>query len=142
MAICSTIVPLKGCHLRIHELSTERQLYAYDGGFATPKENIKNQGASTTYAEVENSIGTSRIENIAGFRMAGIVRPEPNTSLFYPLTLLLYVKTKLDIGKHLLISLVIGTLPEETIVKPEIIQKNNEIYIKQESKEAQVFLKK
>lgn len=71
MAICSTIVPLKGCHLRIHELSTERQLYAYDGGFATPKENIKNQGASTTYAEVENSIGTSRIENIAGFRTAG-----------------------------------------------------------------------
>ena len=142
VAIRSTIIPLEGCHVRIHELSTERQIYAYDGGFSTPKENIKRKESTTAYAEVENSIGISRIENILGFRTAGIVRPEPNTNLFYPLTLLPHVKTKLEIGKHLLISLVIGTLPEEEVMKPEIIQKNSEVYIKQGSKEIRVFLKK
>lgn len=141
VSIRSTIIPLAGCHVRIHEIKTLRELKAYEGGFSLPikKENVKEN--TKTIAMVKNSIGISKVENIFGFEFTNIVRPEPNTNLFDPLTFLPNLKTQLGIGDHILISLITGLLPNEKEERPIIIKSNDDILITQRERVINILLK-
>lgn len=130
VAIKSTIVPLENCHVRIHEIQTKSALTVNDGGFAVPLEG-QVPSSQKFLAQAISSVGTSIIEGINGFKKADIVKTEPNTNLLYPLTVLPYLTTKLETGHHCLISLVSGTLPNETIIKPEITMTETSVLIKQ-----------
>lgn len=101
MTIKSTIVPLENGHLRIHEIWSERLLYVYEGGFSVPMENT-NRCIAGQCATARSIIGTSRIKNIIGYKKAGIIRPEPNTSLYFPVTLLPYLTGVAESGNKYL----------------------------------------
>ncbi len=106
VAIRTTVVPFEGWHLRIHELSTARTLDAYDGGFSAPL-----TGAwEPTAQQYQSRVGVVGAHNVAGFTDGGLVRPEPNTNLFFPLTVLPYVHARLAPGKHVLVSAMIGAV--------------------------------
>ena len=53
VAIKTTIVPLEGQHLRIHEIETQRALVAYEGGFSIPLFDEKVTCVSDQMAEVK-----------------------------------------------------------------------------------------
>ncbi|KMT41195.1 DUF2264 domain-containing protein [Melissococcus plutonius] len=129
VTIKTTIVPLIGCHVRIHEIITERELFAYEGGFSIPvRENNYKQVKDLT-AEIKNDWGISKISGITGFETADIIQTEPNTNLCYPLVMLPHVKTKLGRGKHLLISLVTGLLLKEKEEQPTIVVQSNQVKV-------------
>lgn len=131
VAIKTTIVPLEGQHLRIHEIETQRALVAYEGGFSIPLFDEKVTCVSDQMAEVKNAKGVSKVENINGFSEAAIIRTEPNTNLLYPLTELPYLKVNLSKGKHLLISLVTGVLPNEQIEPVKVRLKENQLLVEE-----------
>ncbi|MBC9705157.1 MAG: DUF2264 domain-containing protein [Enterococcus sp.] len=128
VTIKSTIVPLENGHLRIHEIWSERLLYVYEGGFSVPMENT-NRCIAGQCATARPIIGTSRIKNIIGYKKAGIIGPEPNTSLYFPVTLLPYLTGVAESGKQVFISVISGVLPEQVFEEPavEIIGRNIEI---------------
>ncbi|MHC5215586.1 DUF2264 domain-containing protein [Enterococcus sp. LJL128] len=142
VSIKSTIVPLENCHVRIHEIDTQRELNAYEGGFSLQGEASAVCQIAGQHAVYKTAVGTSSVEGIAGFTKADIVRTEPNTSLFFPMTMLPHVKGRLEKGKHLLVSLVSGRLVDEVLEKPVIIIEENQIKISQESSEKYVELRK
>ncbi|MDH6363964.1 hypothetical protein M2139_000949 [Enterococcus sp. PF1-24] len=136
--IKSTIIPLNaGWHLRVHEIQNQRELFVYDGGFSVPKEK-NNEQVENLIACYESSIGTSHAIGIKGYQEAEIVRTEPNTNLFYPLTVLPYVKAKLSVGNHQLVSLVGGQLPHEKVEIPEVCVKENSIVVEQGQTEMEI----
>ncbi|WP_430611061.1 DUF2264 domain-containing protein [Enterococcus sp. DIV0876] len=137
--IRSTIIPLEGCHVRIHEVHAARSLYLYEGGFSTPQEDsemVQKNGM----ASVENAIGYSKIESIIGFDESGVVRTEPNTNLFFPATLLPHLKVKKASGNYLLVSVVTGLLPDESVQPVDIKQSNGQLTIKQAEEQIVVAL--
>lgn len=136
--IRSTIVPLEGCHVRVHEITNDRDLVVYEGGFSTPLEEKVLPKATGLTAEVVNSVGTSGIKGIYGFTEAGIVRPEPNTNLLYPLTVLPFAKANLAKGKHILVSLVTGLMPGETVEQPTVVVRGDQVTIHQGNQHVQV----
>ena len=104
---------------------------AYEGGFSIPLFDEKVTCVSDQMAEVKNAKGVSKVENINGFSEAAIIRTEPNTNLLYPLTELPYLKTNLSKGKHLLISLVTGVLPNEQIEPVKVRLKENQLLVEE-----------
>lgn len=128
--IKSTILPLESCHIRIHEIETERELYGYEGAYSVPFEG-KIPQTQKIKAVATTKIGTSLIEGIHGFLEADIVKTEPNTNLLYPTTILPHLKTRIGAGKHLLVSLVSGLLPEEQLEVPEIQVIENKVIVQQ-----------
>ena len=133
----STIIPLETCHIRIHEIETKERLAAYDGGFSVPFQGVLP--VSEKLRVVANSeIGCSSIEAVLGYQEARVVRTEPNTNLFYKRTMLPYVVADLAPGKHLLISLVSGLMPNERMNRPVIEQNKEKICIKQNDKRIEI----
>ena len=124
--------------MRVHEITNDRDLVVYEGGFSTPLEEKVLPQATGLAAEVVNSVGTSGIKGIYGFTEAGIVRPEPNTNLLYPLTVLPFAKANLAKGKHILVSLVTGLMPGETVEQPTVMVQGDQVTIHQGNQHVQV----
>ena len=133
----STIIPLETCHIRIHEIETNEEIIAYDGGFSVPFHGILPIQEKKR-AAANSEIGCSSIEAIFGYQEANVIRTEPNTNLFYKRTMLPYVVASLDIGNHLLISLVSGLMPNEQMNRPVIQQEKGIICIKQNDKQIEI----
>lgn len=138
--IYSTIVPLENCHVRVHEIDTTAPIEAHDGGFSVPLEQTLPKGDALSI-EAKTSIGTSKIEGIIGYEKADVVRTEPNTNLFYPRTMLPFVSAEISSGKHLLVSLVSGTLPGETVIQPVIEQKGQKLLIQQKNQTIELTIR-
>ncbi|WP_390405734.1 DUF2264 domain-containing protein [Lacticaseibacillus jixiensis] len=102
--IRSTIVPFAGWHLRVHEITTARAIDAYDGGFSAPIEAPYDESALA----YQSPVGYVAVANIAGFARGGLVKPEPNTNLLYPRTVLPYLYQHLTPGRHVLVSAITG----------------------------------
>lgn len=139
VSIKSTILPLENGHVRIHEIETERELSAYEGGFSSPAADAE-QSCELLSAVVKAQNGISSVEGIYGYKEAGVVKTEANTNLFYPTAVLPYVKTTLAPGKHILISLISGRLPQEEWIRPEIQINENRITIVQGDQERVALL--
>lgn len=137
--IKSTILPFEQCHVRLHEVRNDRLLYAYEGGFSVPvgamEEKIKQCLASVT-----TSIGRTIVEGVRGYTEAGIIRTEPNTSLYFPSAVLPYTSAVLEPGSHLLVAVISGLLPGEKIDNPVINGTGKEITIVQHQQRKKVIL--
>ncbi len=138
--IRSTIIPLENCHVRVHEIDTTAPIQAHDGGFSVPLEQTLPK-AEALSIEAKTSIGISKIEGIIGYEKADVVRTEPNTNLFYPRTMLPFVSAEISSGKHLLVSLVSGTLPDETVIQPVIEQKGQKLMIQQKNQTIELTIR-
>ncbi len=110
----TTIYPFGEWHVRVHEIVTSVPLKVREGGFSLPllgKFSEKELGKE--WARVDSGELCSQIVAIEGYDHAGILQPEPNTSLFFPRTSLPYLQKELPIGTHRLICLVGGVTREE-----------------------------
>lgn len=134
VTIKSTILPLENCHVRIHEIESGRSLDIYEGGFSLAMKEEAMPRIDGTKAVYETGKGSSSITGIYGFEQADVVRTEPNTNLFYPLTMLPHVKGQLTIGKHLLVSVISGRLAGEVLEEPIIVIEDKQIIITQADK--------
>ena len=110
VTVKSTIIPHGEWHVRRHEITTDRTLYAAEGGFAIARgskgETIEEAGRAAVIAPW----GVSAVVNVSGYEAGVVVMPEPNTNLMAPRTLLPTLTAKLAPGTHLLISAVLGTV--------------------------------
>ena len=137
--IKTTIVPWGSSHVRVHELETARELFVREGGFSNQLEESRSFSKELD-AGVESPVGLSVARGIVGFDMAEVIRPEVNTNVFYPRTVLPVLKSRLGQGKHLLVSLLTGLSVENDKEKlPEIIVEAEQIKI--EDKQRKVVIK-
>lgn len=135
VTIKSTIIPLENCHVRIHEIDSNRILDIYEGGFSMPLEELASPKITGLEAVYETETGHSSVLGIIGFEQADVVRTEPNTNLFYPVTMLPHLKSRLKAGRHLLVSVVSGRLVDEVLEQPVISIEEKKIIITQTEKQ-------
>ena len=103
------IIPNGSWHLRIHEIETNRWLYAAEGGFA-----IANAEGISTACNAEKAMacapwGVSGICAVRGYKASEIIKPEPNTNLMVPRTMIPTLKVQLSPGRHTLCCVVYGS---------------------------------
>lgn len=109
VSIQTIIYPLGEWHVRVHEVTTTLPITVKEGGFSVPvdaarvtsNKEEKNTAIVTPYL-------TSQICGIQGYETVATIRPEPNTSLFFPRSILPYLTAELPAGQHRLIALVGG----------------------------------
>ncbi|XID90727.1 DUF2264 domain-containing protein [Paenibacillaceae bacterium WGS1546] len=95
-------------HIRVHRIENGRPLSAAEGGFSLPAEDDPEIERRRDWAFASGSAGTSGIVGIRGFGEAELVRPQANTNLLHPRTVLPTLKAELPEGEHWLISAVCG----------------------------------
>ncbi|MBW4079857.1 DUF2264 domain-containing protein [Paenibacillus sp. S150] len=95
-------------HIRIHRIGTGRALDAAEGGFALGRETEPDQLAGMAGAAVTTAWGTSGIKGLLGYVKAELVRPNANTNLLRPRTVLPTLTASLAPGIHWLASAVYG----------------------------------
>ena len=108
-------------HLRVHRIETKRALEIAEGGFA-----IARGENETSYIKEENACaavtapwGTSAVCALRGYDAAQVIRPEVNTNLMAPRTLLPTLRGKLKPGRHTLFCAVLGSAKERYIQVPQ-----------------------
>ena len=112
VTVKSTILPCGEWHVRRHEITTDRALYAAEGGFAIARgskgetQAIEESGRAAVIAPW----GVSAVVNRSGYDAGIVVMPEPNTNLMAQRTLLPTLTAKLAPGTHVLESAVLGTV--------------------------------
>ena len=110
VTVKSTILPCGEWHVRRHEITTDRALYAAEGGFAIARgskgetQAIEESGRAAVIAPW----GVSAVVNRSGYDAGIVVMPEPNTNLMAQRTLLPTLTAKLAPGTHVLESAVLG----------------------------------
>lgn len=112
--IQTEIYPFGSWHLRVHNIDTNIPIEIREGGFSVPllgRELIGRSGTGWAYAKTDELI--SRIVAIEGYEEALVIRPEANTSLFFPRTSLPCLKQTLAAGTHRVMCLVGGILLTE-----------------------------
>ena len=105
----TTIVPAGNWHLRIHVIETNRWLQAVEGGFAIARGKEEEIVCGDAQAFVRTPCGVSGIKTVQGYAKGEVIRPEPNTNLMAPRTLLPVLRVQLAPGKHRLCCLVYGS---------------------------------
>ena len=98
------VLPIRTLHC------ANRTLYAAEGGFAIARgskgETIEEAGRAAVIAPW----GVSGVRNLSGYIGGTVVMPEPNTNLMEPRTLIPTLTAKLEPGRHVLRSAVLGTV--------------------------------
>jgi len=112
VTVRTTVTPMGEWHLREHEITTDRTLYAAEGGFAIARgrngevETMETADCTAVIAPW----GVAGVRNVEGYTGGTIVMPEPNTNLMAPRTLIPTLTAKLNPGRHVLKSAVLGTV--------------------------------
>lgn len=121
VTIETEVYPFGQWHLRVHTIDTELPLEIREGGFSLPlsgRNPKAEMGDNWVFVTEENL--TSQIVGIEGYEEAMLVRPEANTSLFFPRTSLPVLRKKIPAGKHRVMCLVGGI-----VMRDEGIEKND-----------------
>lgn len=105
-------------HVRIHRIETKRALDIAEGGFALGVETelaewIEGERtggleAGRIAAGAASPVGASGVQSLLGFESAELIRPNANTNVLYPRTVLPTLLASLEPGVHLLASAVYG----------------------------------
>ena len=112
VTVKTTITPMGEWHIREHEITTDRTLYAAEGGFAIArgKNGEVQMVESADCTAVIAPWGVSGVRGLSGYTGGTVVMPEPNTNLMTPRTLLPTLTVKLEPGTHRLRCAVLGTV--------------------------------
>jgi Uncharacterized protein conserved in bacteria len=127
----TTVIPYGEWHIRIHDIESERELDAIEGGFTVP---IANENEEQNFAQgiiYDSQVGITAIWNIEGWEEAQMQIPEPNTSLFFARSIYPTLKTKIKKGKTRVISLIGGitTVEKQEIQIPKVLLKNGKLTV-------------
>ena len=98
-------------HIRVHQVITARELWTAEGGFCVPLAGADSktpQGVEEHRAYVASADPAlcSGIRDMTGNRRGEVVKPDPNTHLLWPRTLLPVLRGKLEPGEHWLVCAV------------------------------------
>ncbi|MBP3427660.1 MAG: DUF2264 domain-containing protein [Clostridia bacterium] len=111
VTVRTEIIPMGEWHVRVHRITTDRDLYAAEGGYAIARAAMeKGDIAEADRAVVFEPWGVSGIVALRGYEQGEIVMPEPNTNLMAPRTLLPTLRARLTPGEHVLVCAVLGTV--------------------------------
>ena len=116
VTIETRLVPQLPGYLRLHRITTARPLHTIEGGWALGADNEFHEehlGAADLLLSCEH--GYSRIADLNGERQATSLKPDPNTNVLYPRTVIPVLRTILPPGRHQLICFVMGQRQEEGI---------------------------
>lgn len=107
--IKSFIVPLTPWHVRIHVIDTKRTLDAAEGAFSAPAWiGTNKEYKDKIFYKFDDCI--TGIVDLSGSRKAEMVQPEPNTNLLYSRTVIPTLTGRINPGKSVLISAVLGAV--------------------------------
>lgn len=97
--VTTALMPGEGGYGVAHRLSTDRELFAYVGGFTFPHHGAgeKAEGLS---AWVTGEAGHSRITALEGFTEAQVEKLHPRCDLIHPLVSLPHLRQRLSSGTH------------------------------------------
>lgn len=129
--IKTTVFPLNEWHVRLHEVQTERALFANEGGYSVPVLADNHLTETEAGLSCQTSMGQTAIYNVVGYESAELVITEPNTSLFFSKSTFPKLGVKLAPGRHRLISLV-GGIPQQGVSeKPQVEVVERTIIVRQ-----------
>ena len=111
VTVATVILPAGEWHVRVHRIVSDRALTAAEGGYAIARdgEGTPAESADDTSACVVAPWGVSGIRAMRGYEKGQIVRPEPNTNLMAPRTLLPTLMAPIAPGETTLVCAVLGT---------------------------------
>lgn len=110
------IVPLTPWHIRIHVIKTNRILDTAEGAFSAPA----GEGTEYSFKDkifYEFSGKVTGIVDYNGIRKPEIITPEPNTNVLYPRTIIPTLTSRINKGKHVLVSAILGAVNVENDFK-------------------------
>ena len=96
-------------HVRVHSLMTRRALWTAEGGFCVPLDGAESDTPHQALPDGAFAAAPDRCSGIRGLtnnREGEIVRPDPNTHLLWPRTLLPTLRGTLKPGTRHLVTLV------------------------------------
>ena len=134
VAIETTLIPVTGFwHIRKHVIRTDFALEAAEAAFAAARDKAGKRlceriatscEASEQAAVAHGPFGTSCIYGLRGYAEACVVRPEPNTNLMEPRTVLPTLKATLPPGETVLICAVCAATGDEPPAEiPEAVRR-------------------
>ena len=126
------IVPCSRWHVRCHDIDAEFPLEAAEGAFAVPSEAPGPrpcESVPTRTAEAMDSalahgpLGSTGVYAVAGYERGEVIRPEPNTNLMFPRTLIPTLHASIGSGRTRLVCAVYAatgddvpeSIPEEVL---------------------------
>lgn len=97
-------------HVRIHRIVNGRPLDAAEGGFALGVETelMEWTEADRTAAGAASPYGASGAQSLLGYETAELIRPNANTNILHPRTILPTLHASLKPGVHVLASAIYG----------------------------------
>ncbi|MNO28613.1 hypothetical protein D3C76_185090 [compost metagenome] len=97
-------------HVRIHRIVNGRPLDAAEGGFALGVETELTEWTEVdrTAAGVASPYGSSGVQSLLGYETAELIRPNANTNILHPRTVLPTLHASLKPGVHVLASAIYG----------------------------------
>jgi hypothetical protein len=117
VSVHTTIIPMGDWHVRIHDVTTARDVQIAEGGYAICREGAA--GPAITAVDTHSAVaraegGISGIRAIAGYQSAEMVHAAPNTNLLAPRTYIPTLRGTIAGGSsHRLVCAVLGT-PEDS----------------------------
>ena len=96
-------------HVRVHSIRTARRLWTAEGGFCVPLDGAESDTpheALTDSAYAANTQLCTGIKDLTENRTGEVVKPDPNTHLLWPRTLLPTLRGTLEPGTRRLVTLV------------------------------------
>lgn len=116
--IKSFIIPLTPWHVRVHVIDTKRTLDTAEGGFAAPAWIGTEKSFEDKIFYKFNDCITGVVD-LSGTLKAEIVQPEPNTNLLYSRTVIPTLTGRINRGKNILVSAILGAVSVEEDFKFE-----------------------
>ena len=133
------IIPALPWHVRVHLITSARELDSFEGGFAYPSEHVTNTEKTDNSAFAEFDGYKSGIVGLIGERRANLHGMEANTNLMYSRTSLPALTGRINKGETVLAcavfcgeggeSLVPTAFVEDGKIKVTIMNKEIEIKI-------------
>jgi hypothetical protein len=106
------LVAAETCHLRIHRITTQRKLWAIEGGFPVgyfQRTTLQTQIESPVGPTVRTPRGASALRNLLGERKNETAELGANSSLLTSLTAMPLLRSAHETGEHWLASVVGGS---------------------------------
>jgi len=111
----TTLYPVGEWHIRVHRISSERELLAAEGGYAIKREEAMETlqvSAMEKSVKLSASWGLSGIVALEGYERAEALVVEPNTNLLYPRTIIPTLHARIPKGESLLVCAVLGAVSD------------------------------
>lgn len=105
------VIPVHPWHIRVHYITTTKQLKFADNGFANEIKDTSKETQTTKGAYVFSDRGVTGAEEISGpFTLAKDLRPEPNTNLLFPRSSIPVLYGVIPVGTTVIIDAFLGSV--------------------------------